>query len=1408
MDTNQNPDWIIENEKLKARVTELENFFNHAASLITSVDVNGIIVECNDQIKRVLGYDKDEIVGQSMAKIIHPDYMEKAHKSLTEVLETGYALNKEYKMVKKDGSLIDVSVSSSGINRVGDVYEKTICIVSDISRKKATEQELLALNQQLQAANQQLAASEQQLKAANQQLMASEQQLKASNQQLAANEQQLKANEQQLKAANQQLTASEQQLKAANQNLITSEAKLRKIIDTSPFPIAVADTSDNEIFLWSKSATELFGHTASNTKEWYEMAYPDSDYLKQSLLRWNPFVEEAIRTKQPVNTGEYNITCKNGNVRVCELYVTLIEDFLVVTFNDITQRKLDEKEIIDAKEEVEIKEKRYSDLIDNLGAGVVVHAFDTSILLNNKQASKLLGLSDDQLYEKSAYDIDWNFVDFNDNKMEVEDYPANIISRTKEPIYNYVLGVNRPSTKDKVWLLVNGFPVMDNSGSISEIVISFIDFTARKNAEEQLIKAKEKAEISEKYLDKILSNIGDPVFVKDEESRLLVVNEAFCKLFDLPKDKIIGKTLAEDVSPQEKEDFLRIDKQILKDGIGNINEESITIRDGKTLTISTRKTRFVDDNGIKYLVGVTRDITERKQMENEIKNRENLLNKVFDLLPIGLWFAGAKGNLIRGNPAGVKIWGAEPTVSIDEYGVFKAYRYPTREEIKPDDWALAQTIREGLTIVDELLEIDAFDGQKKIIINYTAPVIDEQGNIQGAIVVNQDVTKQRKAEEELINAKEKAEESEKALRLSEKELKRAQEITHIGSWYLDVKTNEVKWTEELFKMYGFDPTMPIPPYTEHQKLFTPESWEILSTSLARTQETGIPYELELETVREDSTNGWMWVRGEAVMDNDGNAIGLWGAAQDISEHKFLLEEIVKAKEKAEENEVKYKAAFYTSPDSVNINTMEGEYVEVNDGFCRLTGYTKENVIGKFSSEIEIWEIQEDREKLMNSLKEFGIIENLESVFKSKDGKFIPALMSAKIITLKNKPHILSVTRGISERKEFEQELIAAKEKAEESDRLKSAFLANMSHEIRTPMNGILGFTDLLKLPDLTGEQQAKYIEIIQKSGNRMLNTVNDIIEISRIETGLIKVKLDDVNINTQINSLYQFFKPEAESKGLKLYLDEIVNINEIVLKTDDSKLNSVLTNLIKNAIKYTDTGFIKIGFEKKENNLVVYVLDSGIGIKSDRQTAVFERFIQADIDDRMARQGSGLGLAISKSFVEMLGGEIWVESEENHGSKFCFSLPFNEVKAKNNSKSTIDNLFKNGEMKNLKVLIADDDLVSIMYLSIVVDNYAKEILQAINGQEAIEIAKTNPDIDLILMDLKMPILNGDKALLEIRKFNKKVFVVAQTAYALEGDKEDALKSGFDDYISKPIDVKVLGEIMRKISFEKYRLSGE
>lgn len=324
------------------------------------------------------------------------------------------------------------------------------------------------------------------------------------------------------------------------------------------------------------------------------------------------------------------------------------------------------------------------------------------------------------------------------------------------------------------------------------------------------------------------------------------------------------------------------------------------------------------------------------------------------------------------------------------------------------------------------------------------------------------------------------------------------------------------------------------------------------------------------------------------------------------------------------------------------------------------------------------------------------------------------------------------------------------------------------------------------------------ISIIERSGARMLNIINDIIDISKIESGTTQVKMKEVNINHQLDYIFTFFKAEAEKLKLDLVLKNSLSEKDAVIITDGEKIYAILNNLVKNAIKYTNKGSIEIGCAQKGHYIEFFVKDTGIGISKDNLTSVFERFIQADINDTKDRQGAGLGLAISKAYVEMLNGKLWVESEIGIGSTFYFNLPsqINE-KPRPESETKVNLITQENLPNNLKILIAEDDEISETLISIHLNPIAKEILKAKTGKEAVEISHKNSDIDIIMMDVQMPVMSGLEATRQIREYNKKVIIIAQTAFGLSGDKEKSIAAGCNDYISKPIKKDELLALVQK-----------
>lgn len=395
-----------------------------------------------------------------------------------------------------------------------------------------------------------------------------------------------------------------------------------------------------------------------------------------------------------------------------------------------------------------------------------------------------------------------------------------------------------------------------------------------------------------------------------------------------------------------------------------------------------------------------------------------------------------------------------------------------------------------------------------------------------------------------------------------------------------------------------------------------------------------------------------------------------------------------------------------------------------------------------------------------------------------------------------------LTKSLAQIQRINEELKTATLNAEESYRLKSAFLANMSHEIRTPMNGIIGFSELLMDAELTLAKRRYYARIIIESSRQLLTLVDDILDLSRIETGKVNLLYEEVVVNDLINILFAFFEPQTGAKNITLQtVKPLINRNSTVM-TDKTRLRQVLTNLLNNAIKFTTEGHIKFGYRKSGAYLQFFVEDTGIGIPEDLHQKIFEPFRQVQLEITQQMGGTGLGLSISTKLVELLGGKIWLKSKPGKGSVFYFTIPYQPP---HHQRRVIPAAEKTPVLNTpgMVVLIAEDDNINYLYLETVLSRNNIRLIRANNGIEAVELCQKHPEINLVLMDIKMPFMNGYDATRKIKKLFPDLPVIAQTAYAMNEDKVKASEAGCDDYITKPIKK---GELLAMV--EKYGDQGK
>ncbi|MEA3452606.1 MAG: PocR ligand-binding domain-containing protein [Bacteroidota bacterium] len=521
----------------------------------------------------------------------------------------------------------------------------------------------------------------------------------------------------------------------------------------------------------------------------------------------------------------------------------------------------------------------------------------------------------------------------------------------------------------------------------------------------------------------------------------------------------------------------------------------------------------------------------------------------------------------------------------------------------------------------------------------------------------------------------------------------------------------------------------------------------------------------------------------------------------------LNEDLIKAKEKAEESEKKLTLIANNFVDGMLyqvalIDDTKRKFNYVSEMVNKLYGCSPQEAMDNpdlIYSKLHPDDIEQLIEKEKKALKNMSVFKAESRVFNS-DGSIRWSYYISKPRVINGITCFDGIELDISERKQLEFDLIKAKQKAEESNQLKTEFINNMSHEIRTPMNGILGFSKILDKPNLTDAKKRHYINIIQNSGNQLMRIIDDILEISKLGTKQVKFYAKEICLNDLLLELFSIFDIKAKENKTPLYLNKELSDKECIILTDETKLKKILSNLLENSLKFTNKGFIEFGYKIINNEIEIYVKDTGIGIKPESQKIIFERFSQEEKSLSRKVGGLGLGLSIAKENAELLGGKITLKSEKGKGATFFVTIPYKPV-----NKETLKSNSENDKGKTTKkqdkytILIVEDEEVNYLYIDTLLEDIELNLttLHAKHGKEAVEICKENSEIDFVFMDLKMPIMSGFKATKLIKEFRPDLPIVAQTAYSTRDEKEQAFSAGCDDFISKPISEETLNEIINK-----------
>lgn len=775
-------------------------------------------------------------------------------------------------------------------------------------------------------------------------------------------------------------------------------------------------------------------------------------------------------------------------------------------------------------------------------------------------------------------------------------------------------------------------------------------------------------------------------------------------------------------------------------------------------------------NMLRYIATILYNAITRKEIYQKLRRTQFTLDNYAD----SVYWLDRNIRVLDVNPSASRMLG----YSREELLAMHAYDFDPQFPVEKKEWFWERIKKSGNKTMESLHRKKNGDN---IPVEISASHIDFEGG-EYVVAFVRDISERKKAEQAILNSQEEY----------KKIFENVVDIFYEAS--LDgILLNVTPSVERITKYKRTD-------LIGKPMLIFYYDRAVREPLLKELGEKGFIRDYELDVKDIDGSPIPCSLTSRLIVDDNGQPERIVGSLTDLRHRK-----------EAETRIRQLSTSLEQSPVSVIITDTDARIIYVNNTFTRFSGLDLDKVIGSTPFEITRGQVPVNKyEDLWKSVRS-GKIWKGELEYMMKDGSkvWLSITVSPIFDEKKQVTNYVGILEEITERKIYEQDLKRAKEQAEKSDRLKSAFLANMSHEIRTPMNAILGFSSLLKEEDVNLEQSNYYIDIINSKGKDLMRIISDIIDISRIEAGDLLVRLQPLEIYEFLRELYEEYKEDTQIKtrpNLQLRLHIPLPEQLIAVETDPARLKQVFVNLIHNAIKFTPDGFIEIGFDLlPENRIRLFVRDSGIGIPPEKQKLIFERFRQIDESHTREFGGTGLGLAICKNLVEKMGSELRVKSSEGQGSDFQFTLNYtlteipdrDPVKVSEEREQERETNTLALDLKDRKILIVEDDGSSYLFLETLLRKHNPEIIWAKSGRRAIELLEKEPDTDLILMDIRMPEMNGMDTTREIRKMYPELPIIAQTAYAQISDRKMALDCGCTDYISKPIEATELTCLLAK-----------
>ncbi len=648
-----------------------------------------------------------------------------------------------------------------------------------------------------------------------------------------------------------------------------------------------------------------------------------------------------------------------------------------------------------------------------------------------------------------------------------------------------------------------------------------------------------------------------------------------------------------------------------------------------------------------------------------------------------------------------------------------------------------------------------------------------------------------------------------------------------GIWVWEILSNQITISDRFFNILDYESYELPQHFNTIRELIHPDDLPLILQALNDLKnKLTTSTELECRMRKKNGDYIWTLLRASIIEANDMNIpLQLIATHIDIDKRKKLeiklkeneeellkknaetqkinirLEQTLKENEhlikELKENQVYLNSILKAVPAAIALISNRN-IIFVNDYACFMMGYDKEEVIGK---EIRfLFENDDEYTRVLSLLAKDNQASSTEIQSKSvvtrwkmKNGTLIDVYVTATYIDTELFPNSYTVAAvDITSQRIYEEELLKAKEDAERAEMLKTRFLCNISHELRTPANGIIGFAELLQKQDNPAKRE-QYLKIIINSSKQLVKTISDLIDISKIETGEIEISENEIDVSKLFHDLYTHYYQTLISRGkVDVEIVPVVGLPEKYwhILTDENKLKQILHNLLNNAVKFTDKGYIRFGISKNQNELEFFVSDTGIGIDESELETVFESFRKTDLPTRKLYGGNGLGLAISKGFVEAMGGRIWIKSTKNIGTTVFFTIPLKVVHGKQ--------LIKNDMQKNwneFKLLVVEDDIITVELIRNILIETGIEITHASTGLEALKLIRRNYKPDIILMDMRLPEMDGYETTRRIKEIYSNVPIIAQTAHALTEDRNKCLAAGCDEYITKPFTEEAILKII-------------